>query len=495
MALNEDEPRARAASRIARLLAGEALLVTAVVAGAVILRLAALNPAALHVDEALFASFALSVARHGNLLLLHFGFPLDRPPLFFWVLGSVITLLGDSPITIRLPNLVFSAAIVVATYLLARDLGGRRVGGIVGAILVALSPFAILFGPTVFEEPGAVALGMTSLVLAARRRPSLAGVTLALAVAIKLFAAVYLPLALALALVSLGGGRNNALKLGTAFGLGVAALLGFMALRTLVFGEPWFISLQYGHVGGTRLLPPSEWGARAGQWLFWIGFFIVGSGAIAFVTVGIVATVIRSFVAREPSAMLLILFSAGYFVLLSVMQSPIFDRYTWYLLPTLMAASGIGWGWAVGMMRNERVRRLLPAMVALAGVVVLWPGAAAAIRGEFPVAGVQQRTYDGYRRACDWLLARAAEPQVVWSHSLDWHFGYCLADSPVYRYWYPDGAAIADSGSAAYLAQTELDDPTVPAHLRAANWRVDLEYEFIASDGLANIWLYRITPP
>jgi 4-amino-4-deoxy-L-arabinose transferase-like glycosyltransferase len=495
MALTEEEAQTRAASRIARRLAGETLLLTAVVAGAIIVRLAALSPAALHVDEALFASFGLSVARHGNLLLLHFGFPLDRPPLFFWILGGAIALLGDSPITIRLPNLLFSAITVVMTYLLAKDLGGGKVGGIVGAIAIALSPFAILFGPTVFEEPGAVALGMTSLVLSARRRPSLAGVTLALAVAIKLFAAVYLPLALALALVSLGGGRHNAVKLGAAFGLGVAALLGFMALRTVVFGEPWFISLQYGHVGGTRLLPPSEWGARASQWLFWIGFFIVGSGAIAFVAVGIVATVTRSFVARDLSALLLILFSAGYLVLLSVMQSPIFDRYTWYLLPTLMAASGVGWGWAVGTVRNERVRRPLPVLVALVGLVALWPGATAAIRGEFPVAGVQQRTFDGYRRACDWLIAQAAEPQVVWSHSLDWHFGYCLADSPVSRYWYPDGTAIVGTGSAAYLAQTELDDPTVPTLLRAGHWSVDLAYEFIASDGLPNIWLYRITPP
>jgi mannosyltransferase len=65
------------------------------------------------------------------------------PPLYF-VLAWASAQIGDPTVWIRLPSLVFGTALVPLTY----ALGARTVGhgaGIVGAALLALSPFAIFY--------------------------------------------------------------------------------------------------------------------------------------------------------------------------------------------------------------------------------------------------------------------------------------------------------------------------------------------------------------
>ena len=133
-------------------------MLLAIVALAIGLRLWALDPAILHVDEALYASYGVASIDGRDPLLLHAGYPLDKLPLAFWTLGVVIAAAGEGAIAIRFPGLVSAAATVVAVYLIARELdAGRQVGAVGAALLFALSPFAILFGATVFVDPPAVA--------------------------------------------------------------------------------------------------------------------------------------------------------------------------------------------------------------------------------------------------------------------------------------------------------------------------------------------------
>ena len=65
------------------------------------------------------------------------------PPLFF-LLAWVASKVGDPTVWIRVPSLVFGTATVPLVYLLGQRTVGRR-AALVGAALVALSPFAIFY--------------------------------------------------------------------------------------------------------------------------------------------------------------------------------------------------------------------------------------------------------------------------------------------------------------------------------------------------------------
>jgi hypothetical protein len=390
--------------------------------------------------------------------------------------------------------LVFAAIAVVATYVLVRQLGGGRVGGLMAAIAMSLSPFAIAFGPTVFEEPGAVALGTVALCLAVANRPLPAGMALGGAVFIKLMAAAYLPLALALLLLIPGGRARRTLQFTGAFLALAAVLLALMLIRALVFDTGFFLSAQYQNIGGTGLVAPSEWPQRAEQWLFWIGFFFVGP-VVFLLVVGLALSAMSGFSRRKWEPLALIAFVIGYFVLITVFRSPVYDRYTFYLLPPLIAASAIGWDWGIQRLVDQRGSRPLSAVALLITIALLWPGASTAVRGSFPIAGTGQRTYEGYAQICSWVRAQGISGDIVWSQSLNWHFAYCLADAPVSSYWYPDADSIAGAATGRFLALTQVDDPRVIGLLREQGWCVTEVQEFFASDGLPSMWLYELSPP
>ncbi len=364
----------------------------------------------------------------------------------------------------------------------------------IAAIAMALSPYAIAFGPSVFEEPGAVALGTVALVLAVANRPIPAGLVLGAAVFIKLTAAVYFPLALVLLVLIPSDRAQRGLRFSLGFAAPVVLLFALMLIRTLVFDAGFFLSLQYQHIGGTGLVPPAEWPDRAKQWLFWIGFFFVGP-IVLFWAIGLALSVFASVSRRTWEPLALIAFTVGYFILIVIFRSPVYDRYAFYLLPPAIAAAAIGWGWGIQRLVERRGWRLAPVAAVLITLVLLWPTASTAFRGGYPVAGIGQRTYDGYQQICAWVRAHGSSSDIVWNQSLNWHFAYCLADAPIRSYWYPDAAAIATRGAGRFLALTELDEREVVEQLRQQGWCVTLAQEFFASDGLANMWTYDLSPP
>ncbi|HKJ35259.1 MAG TPA: glycosyltransferase family 39 protein [Solirubrobacterales bacterium] len=66
------------------------------------------------------------------------------PPLYY-VLAWLAGMLGDAPGWIRLPSILYGAASVPVVYLLGERFGGRR-AGLVAALLIAVAPFAIVYG-------------------------------------------------------------------------------------------------------------------------------------------------------------------------------------------------------------------------------------------------------------------------------------------------------------------------------------------------------------
>ncbi len=140
------------------------------------LRVPLLNGPRFHPDEALFASFARSIAVWRDPLLA--TAPVDKPPLLFYLQALCYPFLGPREMAARLPNLWASLVTVAITYAIARQLGrvaptandvrarAQCLGPTVAALIVALSPLAIAFGATAFTDPLMVMWG-TAAVLAA----------------------------------------------------------------------------------------------------------------------------------------------------------------------------------------------------------------------------------------------------------------------------------------------------------------------------------------
>lgn len=160
---------------------------------AILLPLNLLTSQPLHHDEALYATWALQVVSGRDPWLAQT--PVDKPPLFPYVLAGFMKLLGVSPTITRLPSLLATVAGVGLTFLLGRKLYGAG-AGLLAAWLTALSPFTILFAPTAFTDPLLATLVLAGCLAAVYGRAGWAGVCLGLAIATKQQGVFFVPLAL-----------------------------------------------------------------------------------------------------------------------------------------------------------------------------------------------------------------------------------------------------------------------------------------------------------
>ena len=460
-------------------------------------RLAVFDPATLHADEALFASRGLHIAETGDIFLINVSWSLEEPLPFFWALGACVKLFGNTPLAMRMLDLGAAAVTIGAVYILAREYGGRLAGWF-SALCFAISPFAILFGASVFTDPPAVALGFAGFAFAARRHPGVAGVLVGAAVSAKLLAVAYAPVGLGLCLLAAPREWRRALaRYVVGWAIAVGFLVVVMVFRTVALGAPWFLALQYQRIGGTGILPVSEWPARAQAWWGTASYFVVGTSLRIIAIVGIAGsalTALRRPRARALALLLLAIFSVGYVGLLVVTRLPTYDRYVLFVLPALCVLVGIGLA-ALCRLIPARLP-MLSAALALSGFMLLRSSevVAQAGAGTFPVGAQSDTTLSGYVELCDWLRFPERQPSVVWNRSLSWTFLYCLDSSAASAYWYPDSASIEpQAGAQTYLALSRRDDPfTVVSELRARGINV-VEAAIFFWKGQENLWLYRLT--
>ncbi len=462
---------------------------------ALAVRLVVLDPDNIHMDESLYAGYGLHIAQTGDWFLINVGFPIDKIPVFFWAEAIVISWLGNTPLSIRLVDIASSLVTVGAVFFLARDLAGRMAGWFAGLAL-ALSPFAILFGASVFVDPFSTALGLGALALARRDHAVAAGALAGLAIGGKLLALAYMPLALVLLLtIDMPRRRGSSAAFVVTFAITAGALLAFMAWRTQTYGVPWFLSAQAEGLGANGLVPAGELGPRFAAWWSWLGYFVESNPLRLIVGIGLVGCVgalVRHRGRLRWAIAALMAFAPAYLAILVVLQSPTYDRYLLYILPVLCVVAGIGIAEVMRLLRWQGLRRAVLVVATVFVCARSIPLIAQASSGAYPVGPRSDVTYAGYRQVCSWLQAHSSPSRVVWDHSFSWPLGYCLAGYPGYVYWFPDPSSVAPSGPEEYLALTLGDDPegTVAA-LRARGLTVDL-VETADIGGAPHLWIYHV---
>ena len=476
------------------------------------LRTAHLTTFRFHVDEALYATHAREVAAGGDVLLR--AFDVDKPPLSIYVVAASFGLLGASEFAARLPNLLASAASLAVLWALARRLYRRSAGmQMVGAsgtrssnaaqphlqiasialLLVVLSPYDILFAPTVFAEPQLTLWVLLACWSVVGDRWGWAGVCLALALATKQSAVLYLPLVVALGVVAAAGqvdARSLARRLGR---LALPALVGLalLALWDAPRGlERSFWVLGYAHNTPDRWVRADEVMPRLEAWLSWLRYF-TGADALSAALVaggaGALAWAVRARPRQRETVFDLALagFALAYLGMLWLRAFNTYDRYLHTLLPLLAlpAARGVVW-----LSRGRSWRTLLAALA----IAALMAGPAlAALRGDIPVGGDKGR-HDGVEAVAAFLNSLPPGTTVC-DHWMGWELGFYLGRTPPVRViWLPRPDALA--ASAPCYLPASVSEPLERWLAAAGQAGLPVELAFTAPNrwGAPSYVVYRI---
>ena len=403
-----------------------------------------------HPDEALYASWALSIA-YGRDTLLAQAAP-DKPPVLFYLMAGAFFVLGRVEVAGRLVGLMAGTLSVPLMWRLA---GGTRMppyGKFAAATAMALSPFAVLFSPTAFLDPLMLVLALASLVAITRKRPGWAGLWLGLAVATKVQALVFLPLAIAYGVLVVRPSSRATVLRRFASGLAIPLLLVLLWDR-LRGGTPYWIQ-QTINYGGIRLIYPGEIMPRLIGWSSYLPY-LLGWPMLIALAIGLPLLLVYDLTHNAHTAsaaldLMLMAFTLGYFFLHWLLAFPMWDRYTLGLLPVMCLFVGRLVGWAVGAARAAAWHRR-PASrgsplrnVGIAALVIasMAPSAVQAWQSTLPIGG-DHGTQDGVDQVTDYLR-EFPYGTVVHDHWLGWSLRYYLWDARTYIAYFATPQTLAE---------------------------------------------------
>lgn len=478
-----------------------------------------------HPDEALYARWGLLIADgHDGLLA---GEPVDKPPLWPYLLAVSFSLFGDSELAARIPALAASLISVALTYQLGRRLFHSHDTGMAAAALVALSPFSILFAITAFTDPLLVLWILAAVLASARGRFGWAGLCFGLALATKQTALLFLPPIAGIAFVS-GGIRRLGNSLAR-FTCGLTPVMVALVLWGAARGNPvGFWQQSVASYGGLRLARPEELPSRVAGWgelwsYLWGSPWLTGLLTLVIIVMPAIGIAPGGLSAGRPPAWmpslvreggrpangppaptsvgrLLATFALGFLGSHVLFTFSVWDRYLLGLVPilALLAAHGLmRAGTFFTRFAPGAIRRAFP--VALLFVLLLGPAWKAA-HSQYPIGG-DHGAYDGIDQVAR-VLRQMPWGTVLYDQALNWELGYYLYGGPVYVAWFAtpdhltdDLRAFRDSRSPRFLIVPRWR--SAGEVLRAVNAAGYLHRAVLTTtrrDGHPSFLLYQLTP-
>jgi 4-amino-4-deoxy-L-arabinose transferase-like glycosyltransferase len=470
---------------VRRLASWNSLGVAGILLMGLALRLPPLWAHRFHQDEALYASWALLISTRRDVMLR--TVPVDKPPLFFYILARFFTWFGSSEAIARLPGLIAGVLSIWLVYLLARRLYDQRTAWLAATLFTA-SPMAILFSPTAFTDPLMLLFGLMGCLAGTYGAWGMAGLGVGLAAVTKQQGLFFLPLVLSLGWSSgqMGESANQrrkkergqrqglvarpglwplllprryhwAISL-SLFSLGMAypiwKAIQWDAWRYLPPDRPGFLVQSAISYGGLNLVPVTGWPTRAMEWLPWLGYFTGSRPLNALLAVGLPWLAWRAWRRRrEPAARadgVLLGYGLAYMALHVALSFQIWDRY---LLPLAPLAALLGARvmltlvTTVGLMKAEISivpSRITTILIVLLIATLAIPAVRAA-RSEFPV-GSDHGAYDGIDQVAAFLKTELPTGAVLYHRWLGWHWRYYLYDVLFnFRYYDSTEALVADA--------------------------------------------------
>ena len=500
----------------------------------ILARLAPIATSRFHQDEAIYGNWALQVGTGQDNWLSNVL--VDKPPLYLYTLALFLRMFGPTETAARLPSELAGALSLLLLYFLGRRLYGYRTA-LVALVLMAFSPFNILFAPTALTDPLMVAWVLAALVAASYRRWAWAGWFLGLGIITKPQAVLFLPLAIAIGIgVSARNGRpsipspweeqdlevgqekgpvrsrraalaqpgHRALRFAIGLAMAIAPALIWDVLRQQDTG---FFRQSLVSYGGLRWAPPVILLERAGQWRELLGY-VTGSPLLdTLLVLGLPVLLVYGLVRWRTEQnrwvdWVLTLFAVVFLLAHTVLEFNVWDRYLLGLVPIVLLLLS-----RILMLPGDLLGRLWPGLkrgwaiygmgiALLLGLTLFWPVQDAA-NSRYPIGGAHG-AYNGLDALANYLRGRVPGGGVLYHRWLGWHYSFYLFDFPYQFQWYT---------SPGELAQDAAERPGVPRYVSFPSWRsptqsrwalrqvgLDMRpiYETYRDDGSRSFTLYHI---
>ncbi len=432
-----------------------------------------------HPDEALFSTWSLKIAHGENFLLS--GVPVDKPPLLIYLSALSFFIFGQSELAARVPNLIASVVSVVLVWRLGlSQMGVSRLGisklvshqpvfqstsyqstkyqsaALLPPLMLAVSPFAILFAPTAFLDPMMVMLGLASLVAASRGRAGWAGILLGLSFATKVQGLFFMPLIPVFWRRQVDKETSPSVSLSLypsiKFVMGFAIIAACVLLWDRARGGLPFWVQQTINYGGIRVIYPSELGPRLTGWLDFLPYFfgpMVGLLGLIGLTILLYHDLTHE--ARTRAAWIdlwLLAYTIGFFAFHWFLAFPVWDRYFLILVPIIALLLGRSLYQITRSVSSCRLvtkfarLSIFPALFLSIIFLAALPFGVVAARSGYPIGG-DHGADDGIDQVAAYLKALPSGT-VVYDHWLAWELGYYMGDGFAYLAYFDTPAALAD---------------------------------------------------
>ncbi|MEK7312685.1 MAG: glycosyltransferase family 39 protein [Chloroflexota bacterium] len=476
-----------------------------------------------HPDEALYATFARLIASGRDPLLS--TVVVDKPPLPFYLMAASMSIFGGAELAARLPTLFASLIAIAVIYKLADTLHDKTTANL-AALILALSPLAILFAITLFTDTLLAAFLFFSLLMAARQKWTGAGWAFGLAFASKQTALFFLPLIITVSALEWIHRRerrqyevNSAISALSAvknfllpFAFCVAAIFLWDYIRHAPIS---FWTQGYTDNNPGRLVRSNEIWPRLSAWIDLLQYITGSPVANAVLIVGLPFLLLISqrslpTVYDFIFAGFTVTFLTGYWLL----AFNVWDRYLLVLTPLVALLAGRVFSaagyWLVAASRrppatnrllpsSRASRLLLPAFCLLLTAFCLLPPALTASRSGFPIGG-DHGAYDGIDEIAKTLHTVPAG-SVLYDHWLSWELGFYLFDGPAYIAWMPGPGVLADDlRSFGRLSPRYIVAPSwesfseMQTAIEEAGFTTEVIQQTHRRDGTLSFTLYQIKP-
>lgn len=446
-----------------------------------------------HPDEALYAHWGLLIATGRDPLLA--SVPVDKPPLWPYLLAGGFSLFGNSELAARIPALTASLLSVALTYALARSLWRARDTAVLAAALMAFSPYSILFAITAFTDPLLVLWVLAALTFAARNRPGRAGLCLGLALATKQTALLFLPLGIGLTFLCKR--KQSTIERLARFILGLAPVLMVLVTWDMLRHAPMsFWQQSFTSYGGLHLATWEELPARLAGWVERCAY-LLGPPWLT----GLWGLILIASIAYHPASgiqrptWLLAAFVLAFLAIHVFLTFNIWDRYLLGLVPVLALLVARGVTHFVG------VRFMTMRNIAVVGwMALLLIPAWQAAHSQYPIGG-DHGAYDGIDQIAN-RLRHMPWGTVLYDQALNWELGYYLFDGPIYLAWFRSPEHLAEDLRAfrdtptPRLLIVPAWQPSQPLNdaVAAAGYRQDPFLITFRRDGQPSFFVYQLTP-
>jgi hypothetical protein len=479
-------------------------------------------------DEALYAHWGLRIATGADPMLDEE--PVDKPPLHPYILALSFLLWpvggteGQPESAARLPSLFASITSIALVYSLGRALFSSELVGLLAALLLALSPFDILFASTAFTDPLMTVFVLAALLAATKDHLGAAGLLFGLATAAKQQGIFFLLLVVAVAaltpsrpsrfekprssrrarlpftwLVQVWSQRWVRFALG--FAIVAAGILWWDAARVQ---RPGFLEQSLISYGGLGPAEPGTLGERALEWLWMASTFWVSPWFSGLMLASILIWFLGGWAGwwSGPSRIDLALaaFTIGFLLLHWLVGFQVWDRYLLGLVPLVALLAGRAFVTLGSAIRSTSWQRVYAIGLGALLIASLTGPVIRAARSELPLGG-DHGAYDGIEHLAAYMQTQAPPGSVLYHYWLGYHYRFYLFGEPLRLHWYPDLENLTHDAHVyrhepRYIAFPSWQDST-SAEAALAEVGISLEpvYETTRRDGSVSFRLYRMEGP